>query len=381
VEEIPVDCCRLVPTAEQAREAPRASLRLAFCERCGFVQNDAFDPARVDYTAAYEDSQAFSPRFLAFAAALAERLVETYGLHGRHVVELGCGKGDFLALLCERSGGSGLGIDPAWQPGRLASPALARLRFRREFWRGEPEALRADLVCCRHTLEHLREPRVFLEQVRAALADAPGCVLFLEVPDVARVLEEGAFWDLYYEHCSYFSLGSLARLLRRCDFEPLRLAAEYGEQYLLADARPASGAAGGPFAGEDDLERLARGVERFAVRLPRLREAWRARLASLRAQGRRAVLWGAGSKAVGFLSTLGITDDVELVVDINPHKQGMYLSGTGQRIAAPEDLVGYRPDVVVPMNPIYRDEIAARLRQLGVAAPVLDLAEMGPAGA
>jgi SAM-dependent methyltransferase len=379
VADVPVDCCRLVPTAAQARAAPRAALRLAFCAGCGFVQNEAFDPALVDYTAAYEDSQAFSPRFLAFAGALADRLVETYGLRGRHVAELGCGKGDFLALLCERSGGSGLGIDPAWQPGRLTSPAVARLAFRREFWRGEPEPLRADLVCCRHTLEHLPEPRAFLEQVRAALA--PGCVLFLEVPDVARVLEEGAFWDLYYEHCSYFSLGSLARLLRRCGFDLLRLAAEYGGQYLLADARPGSGDSGSAFPGEDDLARLAGAVEGFAARLPRLRQAWRERLASLRAQGRRAVLWGAGSKAVGFLSTLGITEDVELVVDINPHKQGMYLSGTGQRIAAPEDLVDYRPDLVVPMNPIYRDEIAARLRQLGVAAPVLDLAEMGPAGA
>jgi len=38
---------------------------------------------------------------------------------------------------------------------------------------------------------------------------ADALVLF-EIPDVRRVLEEGAFWDIYYEHCSYFTLGSLA---------------------------------------------------------------------------------------------------------------------------------------------------------------------------
>jgi hypothetical protein len=29
--------------------------------------------------------------------------------------------------------------------------------------------------------------------------------VFFETPDAKRVLAEGAFWDIYYEHCSYFS--------------------------------------------------------------------------------------------------------------------------------------------------------------------------------
>ncbi len=63
-------------------------------------------------------------------------------------------------------------------------------------------------------------------------------------------------------------------------------------------------------------------VERFARRVPEACEGWRSRLEDLRRQKTRAVLWGAGSKAVGFLATLGIRDEIECVVDINPHKQG-----------------------------------------------------------
>ena len=43
-------------------------------------------------------------------------------------------------------------------------------------------------------------------------------MLFVEVPDTMRILVEGAFWDVYYEHCSYFTLGSLGRLLQREKF-------------------------------------------------------------------------------------------------------------------------------------------------------------------
>ena len=63
----------------------------------------------------------------------------------------------------------------------------------------------------------------------------------LEAFFVPRIkgLREAAFWDVYYEHCSYFSTGSLARLFRAAKFDLLELGRDYGDQYLLLAARPA----------------------------------------------------------------------------------------------------------------------------------------------
>jgi hypothetical protein len=58
---------------------------------------------------------------------------------------------------------------------------------------------------------------------------------------------------------------------------------------------------------------------------------------------------------------------VEDVVDINPHKRGKHLAGGGQRVIAPDDLKDNPPDVVILMNPIYRDEIEADLARLGLS--------------
>jgi hypothetical protein len=41
--------------------------------------------------------------------------------------------------------------------------------------------------------------------IRAQSATAPTSPVLFELPDVLRVLEEVAFWDVYYEHCSYFT--------------------------------------------------------------------------------------------------------------------------------------------------------------------------------
>ena len=86
-------------------------LLLGFCERCGFIQNVRFEPRLVDYSKPTEESQAFSSRFQLFAEDLADQLVAEHDLRGKTVLEVGCGKGDFLALLAERGIARGVGID------------------------------------------------------------------------------------------------------------------------------------------------------------------------------------------------------------------------------------------------------------------------------
>ena len=110
-----------------------------------------------------------------------------------------------------------------------------------------------------------------------------------------------------------------------------------------------------------DLERLREMVAGFPAMFQRQLEFWRGRLGELKAAGKTAVIWGSGSKGVSFLTTLGLDDGIAGAVDINPHRQGYFMPGTGHRIFGPADLVDLKPDVVIVMNPIYKDEIAADL--------------------
>ena len=100
---------------------------------------------------------------------------------------------------------------------------------------------------------------------------------------------------------------------------------------------------------------------------------WEQRLADYKNQGKKVVLWGSGSKGVSFLTTLNLADSIDYVVDINPYRQGYFMSGTGQEIISPDFLNQYDPDVVIIMNPIYRDEIATSLLQRGLHPELLTL--------
>ncbi len=48
-------------------------------------------------------------------------------------------------------------------------------------------------------------------------------------------------------------------------------------------------------------------------------------------------------------------------------KRGMFIAGSGQRIVSPDDLTESRPDLVLVMNPNYRDEIRRTIDDLGLA--------------
>jgi hypothetical protein len=241
--DVPVHSCQLVPTREAALAFPRGRLRLVFCGDCGFIANTAFEGSHQDYSVAYEETQGFSPRFRAFARDLAAGWVERYDLRGKRIIEIGCGKGEFLATICELGDNDGLGIDPAFVEERLPAHGAGRLTFVSELYDGDWGPLEADAVVCRHTVEHIAPVREFLANIRRGIGDRTDTVVLFDLPDVVRVLREAAFWDLYYEHCSYFSPGSMARLFRRCGFDVLDVSLDYDDQYIVLEARPAMGAA------------------------------------------------------------------------------------------------------------------------------------------
>src|SRR5579859_3841448 len=110
--DIPVQLNALWSTREDALECSKGDIRLAFCAKCGCIRNVAFEPELLRYDGSYENSLHFSPVFQEFATRLAADLVDRYDLRGKTVAEIGCGKGEFLGMLCELGDNAGIGFDP-----------------------------------------------------------------------------------------------------------------------------------------------------------------------------------------------------------------------------------------------------------------------------
>jgi SAM-dependent methyltransferase len=358
--DVPVHQNLLMTDADAARATTRGDLELRSCPACGFVWNAAFRAELLAYGEDYENTQTASPAFDRYVDSLVETLVRE-GVRGRNVVEVGCGKGYFLERLCARGGNRGTGYDPSYVG--PAETQDGRVRYVREFY---GDAVRpsqpADVVVCRHVIEHVGDPVPFLGRIRSALDASPKAAVYFETPDLSWILEGTVIWDFFYEHCSYFTPRSLSNAFRRARFRPIEVRRTFEGQYLWARAEPAPDEEPVTPPEPDEERRLTAYVRDEESKLA----AWRDTMDRL-AGTERVAVWGAGAKGVTFVNLLDpAAAKVDCLVDVNPAKDGRYAPGTGHPILGPTRLSGRKVRDAILVNPNYLEETQGMVHSLGL---------------
>ena len=230
-----------------------------------------------------------------------------------------------------------IGFDPAYEGD---SPYIVR-----DYYSEQYSHLNADLIVLRHTLEHIDDPLKFLHSIaRAVSYDAK---IFIEAPSFEWIVEKRAFWDIFYEHCNYFTLESLASLFQESE-QGLLFNNQY--MYLLSDlsnlreqAIPANATL--PDFEASKMVELLRFYREFVQSHPGMR------------------VWGAGAKGATFVSLTDPNRDyISSLVDINPEKQGRYIAKTSHSIISPEQLTDFEGGDILVMNDNYYQEIQKQIK-------------------
>jgi SAM-dependent methyltransferase len=357
---MPVLCNVLLSSKKDALTVMKGNLDMYFCTNCGHVFNVDFDNSILSYDEGYDNALHYSPKFQAFAEELALKLIKKYDITNKNIIDIGCGKGDFLNLICKLGKNHGVGFDASYQ--RERNNENPNVRFVQDFFNNKYSDMPVDVVLCRHVLEHIEDPKKFLSEIIAAVQDKDP-VFYFEVPNALYTIKDLGIWDLIYEHVSYFTKESLRYLFNSCGLNILDITEGFGGQYLLVEAKI------GEFteynAGVDKLQSF---IKKFSEEYVRKKNYWE-EFISIR-NNKKIVIWGAGSKGITFLNVLN-NQNIEYIVDMNPHKHGKYVPGTGTKVIAPEFLKEYTPEIIILMNPIYRSEVQEIIKKLGLSTEII----------
>jgi len=319
---------RVYDSSEAALNCPTGDIVLVVDQATGLVSNASFRSEVMIYDANYDNEQGLSPQFRRHLEEVAGLITTSLGRI--NLIEVGCGKGTFLEMLLERRVDV-TGFDATYTG---SNPRVVKTFF-------EPGIIRnpAAGLILRHVLEHVQNPVDFLSQLK----DANGGqgLIYVEVPCFDWICERRAWFDVFYEHVNYFRLSDFTRLFGRV----ITAGRFFGGQYLYVVAdlatlrKPAFDPADAANFPADFLASLSVGAVRHSPPV---------------------CVWGGASKGVIFsLLRQRANLPVDIVIDVNPAKQGRYLPGTGLLVQSPATGLAALPpgSPIYVMNSNYIDEI------------------------
>jgi len=325
------------------------------CSACGLVQLTC---GPVAYYRDVIRAAAVSPEMAEHRRRQFADFVGTHGLHGRPVIEIGCGSGEYLCWLKE-AGAEAHGLEH----NEAAIDACRRqgLHVQQGFVDGKGTRIPGgpfDGFLMLSCLEHLPDVNGTLAGIRANLV--PSAVGLVEVPNFDLILAERTVSEFMTDHLLYFTRETLETTLRTNGFEVLDCQATWHDYILTATVRNRSPLPVATFAAVTATVR--QDIDAFVGRFP----------------PRSVVVWGAGHHALAALTIHGLGDRVAYVVDSAAFKQNRFTPATHVPIRSPADLKadpGIR--AVIVMGASYSDEIRRTLRN--DYSPALAVAILRPA--
>lgn len=338
-----------------------APLAITVCERCGHVYNAKYRSI---------DERALGAGLLTNAIVhptMTEALRETveFALAGREdagdVLEVGCGAGDLARLLARRARSIVL-VEPACagQDVAFTEPNVTLLA---EPFPVSSLTQRFDLAVCRQVLEHVAEPRAFLDALRARLKD--GAEAYLEVPRFEYIEEAVSPADLHFPHVQYYRRGILLHLFERAGFEVVgQRLVKHGHDigFRLRAVRPGSAPPPGPRGDPPALrralsERIAAGA-RVLGRLPR-----------------PLALYGACAYSQSLLGLYPGIQGLALALDDTPAYRGTFVYGPALRVPVQNASEAPLCDLGTAIVSAYLHDqaIAERLRAAGFAGEIVSM--------
>ena len=324
-----------IPTKEELDKDCGIEVSLCVCEDCGLVQlkNDA-----VYYYRDVIRAGGYSTTMEGLRKSQYKHFIEFASLEGKKIIEVGCGRGEFLGMLSDFPV-EGYGTEHKKDLVEIAKKA--GLRVDEDFPESEDHIFKNgpfDAFMSFNFLEHQPHPRTYLKAIYNNLGDE-GYGL-ITVPSFEYIMEQNSFYEIIPDHIAYYSFESLTHLLNICGFEVLEKETVNRDTISMIVKKRKLPDIGGIISKKNDIAtEVVETVKKYA-------------------KAGKIAIWGASHQGFTLCATTGIADYVDCIIDSAPFKQGKYAPASHIPIISPDEARNRKLEAIIIVAPGYTNEIA-----------------------
>lgn len=329
-----------LPDVESLESDKGIDLEVCQCSGCGLVQ---LSNVSVTYYKEVIRAAGFSEEMKDFRMKQFRRFIEKYSLKGKKIVEIGCGRGEYLSII-QQFGVEAYGLEQATQS--VQQCVKNGLKVSKGFVQSSTDRINGapfDAFFILNFLEHLPDPNSTLRGIYNNLVNS--AVGIVEVPNFDMVLKKKLFSEFIRDHLFYFTKDTLKTLLRLNGFEIVECDIVWHGYIISAIVKK--------------MEKLD--IANFHECQEKLKTEINSYIS--RFGDKKVAIWGAGHQALAIISMTDIVDKIKYVVDSATFKQGKYTPSTHIPIVSPKALDSDPVNAVIVMAASYSDEVARIIRQ------------------
>ena len=329
-----------IPSAEELETESGVDLKLCQCPGCGLVQ---FDCEPVSYYRDVIRAGGYSSTMAGLRRSQYSHFIALCQLEGKKIIEVGCGQGEFLKVLTEFPV-QAYGIEHKKELVEKAQEA--GLNVRQDFTESGDQKLEGapfDAFLSFNFLEHQPDPNSMLRCIYNNLTEAG--VGLITVPSLDYIVENSSYYELLRDHIANYSEETLRFLLNRNGFIVLENTVVNRDTISVIVKKRSRLNVGGLM---NSYESLAGQMREFIDRRT--------------SEMRKVAVWGASHQGFTTISTTGIGDRIEYIIDSAPFKQGRFAPASHVPIVSPDYFFEHPVNTILIIAPGYTDEIAEIIR-------------------
>lgn len=331
---------QFLPDRKSLKEDKEITLKIFQCSGCGLVQ---LNNPPVPYYKEVIRAAGLSEEMRNFRKKQFADFVEKFSLKGKKVIEIGCGKGEYLSII-QQSKAKAYGLE--YSKESVTHCLKNGLKVSKGFIENSNFKIKNapfDAFFILSFLEHLPDPNSTLRGIYNNLTD--DAVGLVEVPNFDMILRKKLFSEFVADHLFYFTKDTLNTTLEINGFEIINCNEVWHDYIISAVVK----------------KRKILDLSHFSKHQAKIKHEIEEYICHFK--DKKVAIWGAGHQALAIISLMNLGGKIKYVIDSAPFKQDKFTPARHIPIVSPETVKSDPVDAIIVIAGSYSDEVTRIIKK------------------